>query len=319
MHFRKFDLNLLVVLDALLTERNVTRAAEQLFVTQPAVSNALTRIREYFDDQILVRHGREMELTPLARSLVAPVRELILNAGVLLDGDYLFDPAKASRSFRIAMSDYCATVLMAPLMRIISREAPGIRCEVTTLSERSISMLVAGELDMCLTAQDLRMLDAAVEADQFGKLLLFTDDFVCAVDAQHEGIGAALDLSTFLAMPHAVTRFGSGTISMEERTWQRLGLDVKVAAVAPTFGSLISLLEGTPLIISLQRRLAERLAAAFSIRMLTPPIDIPSLEQTLYWHSRSEHDKAHFWMRGVLNRAAATLEPREIASEPASI
>lgn len=308
MHFRKFDLNLLVVLDALLTERNVTRAAEQLFVTQPAVSNALTRIRDYFDDQILVRHGRDMELTPLARSLVAPVRELILNAGVLLDADYMFDAAKASRSFRIAMSDYCAMVLLAPLMRILSLEGPGIRCEVTTISERSISMLVAGELDMCLTAQDLRMLDAAVEADQFGKRLLFTDDFVCAVDAEHEQVGGTLGLETFLAMPHAVTRFGSGTISMEERTWQRLGLDVKVAAVAPTFGSLVSLLEGTPLVISLQRRLAERLAAAFSIRTFEPPIDIPPLEQTLYWHSRSEHDKAHVWMRQVLTRAAATLE-----------
>jgi LysR family transcriptional regulator, nod-box dependent transcriptional activator len=308
MHFRNFDLNLLVALDALLTERNVTRAAERLFVSQPAMSNALQRIRDQFKDQILVREGREMMPTPLAQSLIAPVREMLLQSARLLEADYDFHPREAKRTFRILMSDYCATVLMGPLVKILYNEAPGLRCEALPLTGRTIAALLGGEADMCITAQDLRLLDPEADAALFGHVTLFEDEFVCAVDAAHPDVGEALDLETFLRLPHAVMRFGESALSLEEQTLKRLDLDFPITAVAPTFSSLPMLLSGTPLIITIQRKLLNRLSAAVPMRAFTPPIAIPRLVETLYWHHRSEHDKAHAWLREAIGRAASMLD-----------
>jgi DNA-binding transcriptional LysR family regulator len=309
MHFKNFDLNLLVVLDALLSERNVTRAAELLCVTQPAVSNALQRIRAHFDDQILVRHGRDMEMTPLARTLVGPVRELMLQTARLLEGDYQFDPATAVRRFRVSMSDYCASVLSGPLMRVLSEEAPDVRLEITMLSDRTIQMLSGGELDMLLTAQDLRMLEPGADPTLFGKVSVFEDDFVCAVDINNSEVKDTLTLENFLSLPHAIPRFGSGTSSIVERAIEHSDLQLKIAAIVPTFTSLPSVLPGTPIIVSLQRRLARQLAGCLPIRLFDPPIRIPRLEQTLYWHRRSDHDKAHEWLRDAIIRAAKAMDP----------
>lgn len=307
MNLDNFDLNLLVALDALLTERNVTRASERLFVSQPAMSNALQRMREYFNDQILVRRGRELELTPLAINLIGPVRELILQARRLLEGDYDFLPASAARTFRIAMSDYCAMVLMGPLVRILSAEAPGLRCEVSMVTDRTINQLVSGGIDMCVTAQDLRWLDASADHSVIGRASLFTDDFVCAVDVDNPHVKEKLTLDDYLALPHAITRFGEGTISIEEQALRRLDLELTISVIAPTFASLPTLLAGTPLIVTLQRKLADRLAKAASLRTFAPPTAIPDIIETLYWHERSEHDKAHAWLRDAMRRASAVL------------
>lgn len=307
MNLDNFDLNLLVGLDALLTERNVTRAAERLFVSQPAMSNALQRMREHFKDQILVRRGRELELTPLAHNLIGPVRELLLRARRLLEADYDFDPGKDRRTFRIAMSDYCAVVLMGPLMKILSAEAPGIICEVSVLSDRSAMLLVSGDIDMCVTAQDLRLLDASVDQAVIGRHSLFTDDFVCAVDPHASELGETLSLDEYLSLPHAITRFGGGTVSMEEQALRRLDIELTISAVAPTFATLPLLVAGTPLIITIQRKLAGRLASATPMKTYKPPISIPDIVETLYWHQRSDLDKPHAWMRNAMIRASKEL------------
>ena len=307
MHLKKFDLNLIVVLDALLNERNVTRAADILCVTQPAVSNALQRIRSYFEDQILVRQGREMKLTPFATTLVGPVRELMLSAGQLLDSDYQFDPSKTTRTFRIAMSDYCAAVLMGPLLRILTVEAPDLQCDVTTLSEKSVASLQGGEVDLCLTAQDLRMLDVSSDPEQFERAALFRDEFISAVCADNPMVGDMLDRELYLALPHAVPRFGNRGLLMEEISLRELDLRVKTSVVVSGLSTLPLIVEGTPLVCSLPRRLARRLALPLRVRFFRPPIEIIRLEETLYWHRRYEHDKAHQWLRNAIKRAAATL------------
>jgi len=307
MNLDNFDLNLLVALDALLAERNVTRASERLFVSQPAMSNALQRMREHFDDQILVRRGRELELTPLALNLIGPVRELILQARKLLEADYDFDPGSDSRTFRIAMSDYCAMVLMGPLVKILSMEAAGLRCEVSMLNDRAISQLIAGDIDMCVTAQDLRWIDANIDDAVLARTSLFKDDFVCAVAADNPHVGEQLSLDDYLMLPHAITRFGGGTVSIQEQALRRLDLELKISAVAPTFASLPTLLAGTPIIVTMQRKLAERLAGITPMRTFAPPTPIPDIIETLYWHQRSEHDKAHAWLREAMARASSAL------------
>lgn len=306
MHLKNFDLNLIVVLDALLNERNVTRAADMLCVTQPAVSNALQRIRVYFEDQILVRQGREMKLTPFATTLVGPVRELMLSAGQLLDADYHFDPSKTTRSFRIAMSDYCTAVLIGPLMRILTAEAPDIQCDMTTLTEKSVALLQGGDIDMCITAQDLRMLDVSSDPEPFERAALFRDDFICAVSVDNPIVDDILDRETYLRLPHGVTRLGNRSLLME-LSLKDLDLKAKVSVVISTFSCLPMAVEGTPLVISLPRRLARGVASPEKLRFFEAPIEIPELEETLYWHRRYEHDKAHQWLRDAIMRAGAAL------------
>lgn len=313
MHFKNFDLNLLVALDALLTERNVTRASERLRVTQPAMSNALQRLREQFGDPILERRGRDMEPTNLALALSEPVRELMIRAGQLLEADYIFDPAMTQRTLHIAMSDYCATVFLGPLLQIFSVEAPGLRCEVMPLTTRVPAAMIAGEIDMCITAQGITLLDPNVDTELFVGSRLFSDDFVCAVDRDNPHVGKELDLETYLALPHAVMRFGPAGISLEEVAARRLGLDLRIAAVSSTFTSLTTLIRGTPMIATVQSRLADLLAPAMPMRTFKPPLAIAGLEETLYWHVRLENDKAHIWLRETLARAAAKVVagPRE--------
>jgi LysR family transcriptional regulator, nod-box dependent transcriptional activator len=309
MHLRNFDLNLIVVLDALLNERNVTRAADMLCVTQPAVSNALQRIRLYFGDQILVRQGREMKLTPYATTLVGPVRELMLSAGQLLNADYQFDPSRSTRSFRIAMSDYCIAILVNPLMRILSTEAPDIQCDMTTITDKSAASLQSGEIDMCITAQTLpmQMPDLNADPEPFERTTLFRDRFICAVSADNPAVRDMLDRETYLRLPHGMARLGSRGFLLEELSLKDLDLRAKVSVVISSLACLPMIVEGTPLVISLPRRLARHVAGWERLRFFEAPIEIVELEETLYWHRRYEHDKAHRWLREAFVRAAAGL------------
>lgn len=307
MHFKNFDLNLLVALDALLAERNVTRAAERLRVTQPTMSNALQRIRDHFADDILTRSGRGMELTPLAQDLVQRTRDLLLQAAGVLDVDWVFDPSTAARAFRIIMSDYCAMVLMPPLVRRLVREAPGIDCEIVPLSGRAVAELVAGDIDICLTAQDLSMFHASAGEEPFERQVLFRDRFVCAVAADHPEIGDALTREQFTRLPHVVVRFGNGALSIEEWALKRLDIAVPISVVASSFGMVPAMVPGTPLIATIQQRLADQIGGTLRLRYFPPPIALPELVETMLWHRRSARDRAHLWLRTTLSEVAAAL------------
>jgi len=308
MHFKNFDLNLLVALDALLATRNVTRAAELLSVTQPTMSNALQRIRDHFADEILSRSGRGMELTPLAADLAPRVRELLLHAAGVLDTGWLFDPSTATRVFRVVMSDYCAMLLMPPLVRHLTRVAPNVRCELVPLSGRGIEGLLAGEVDLCITAQNLHTLHPASGWHVIELRELFHDRFVCAVADDHPEIRDALTLEQFIRFPHAVVRFENGVLSIEEWTLQRLDLEIMVSAVAGTFAMLPTLVPGTCLIATIQERLADRVGKTLRLRCFPPPIEIPDLTERMLWHRRSARDQAHQWFRTVLKDIAASLD-----------
>lgn len=307
MNFKNFDLNLLVALDTLLTERNVTRAAERLHVTQPAMSNALQRMREYFDDPILVRIGRSMQPTALAEQLRDPLREVLLQAGALLQAEYSFDPMQARRTLRLMMTDYCSSVFAGPLMRVLSAEAPGIKLEILPLAADALEDLIAGKFDMMLSAQDLKLMDPDFDEKVICRDRVFSDEFVCAVDAAHSDVGEQLDFETYMSLPHAVTRIGNAYLSLDEQANRRLGLDRQITAVTPTFAGLACMLPGTPLVITIQRRLAEMLGDAIPMRTFRPPIAIPALDETLYWHNRSQDDPAHTWMRGAIMRAGLLM------------
>src|SRR5579872_1149153 len=157
MQLNRFDLNLLIALDALLHEKNVTRAAERVFVSQPAMSAALQKLRDYFNDPLLVRVGRDMELTPRGLSLVEPVREALLRIQATLGTQPTFDPATVKRTFTVIVTDEAAGGVVPAVLRRVAREAPGVQCHIEQVSHTSLSRIEYGDADLCLCLDILRL------------------------------------------------------------------------------------------------------------------------------------------------------------------
>jgi LysR family transcriptional regulator, nod-box dependent transcriptional activator len=307
MQLNTFDLNLLRALDALLVERNVTRASERLFVTQPAMSGALQRLRDNFGDQLLVRVGREMELTPLARSLVAPVREVLLQIQATLETRPSFEPKLARRNFKVAMSDYATLVLMPAVLRLLAIEAPFMTCHVEALTELSYGRLENGELDFCASVDDWHLFGNYEPGQVIRTQKLFSDDFVCVVDRHHPDVGATMSLDQYRHLSHNVARFGRGVATIVEQFWDAAHLELNIAATAPNFSSLIFMLPGTALVATAQRRLAGMLAASLPLKIVECPLELGSLNEILVWHARNEFDPGHQFIREIFAKAAATL------------
>lgn len=154
MHLKGLNLNLLVVLDALLREKSVTKTAERLNVTQPAISAALQRLREYLEDPLLERNGRKVELTQRAKDLAVPVREILLRIESALKTTPNFDPAEDKRTFRVAMSAHMGELVGVPLVRHLIRHAPGISFQIVDLAVDSFKRVEEGDLDLCLTISE---------------------------------------------------------------------------------------------------------------------------------------------------------------------
>ena len=177
MNLRQFDLNLLVALDVLLTERNVTRAGERLFLSQPAVSGILARLRHAFQDELLVRVGRNLELTAFAADLAEPVHDAVRQIEDLLNLRRPFEPESAQWSFRVAASDYVVFLLLGTLLRSLTALAPNISVRFLALEPSAGERLAAGELDFAVLPEELE--------PSLPSLPLFEDSWVCAVWAGH--------------------------------------------------------------------------------------------------------------------------------------
>lgn len=307
MQLNRFDMNLLVALDALLRERNVTRAAEKLHISQPSMSGALQRLREHFEDQLLVRVSREMELTPRAQALLGPVRDILLLTQSALQTQPTFDPLTASRTFSIMMSDYCMLVFMAKLVKRLAIEAPHVQCNAIDISAKSYSGLPSGEVDLCIVPDDAKLF-GGTELDRKTRAApLFRDRWVCALCIDHPAVQDVLTLQQYLQMPHAVPRFGEGTTTVEENMLRRSSESINIEATAPSFVSLLFMIPGTPLIATIPERLAKAIAPILPIKLQTPPIDFPELREIMIWHERSEFDPGHAWMRRLCMEVANSL------------
>lgn len=303
-----FDLNLLRALDALLAERNVTRAAERQFVTQQAMSGTLARLRAHFGDELLVRIGRRFELTPLGRSLVDPVREALLQADAALATQPIFDPSSARRVMHISMSDYATLVILPRFLQKLQREAPHIICHFHRLDEHSLTSIVAGELDMCVTAGDWTLYPGFRRAADLRTRRMFHDDFVCAVDASHPAVTDAMTLDLYRELPHIATRLGPSIQTVVEQAWAAAQLPLQIPATAPNFSSVLFMLPGTQMVATVQRRLCQVLAPSLHLAMLECPIAIKPLEEVLIWHGRQDEAPAYRFVREALLAAAQEIE-----------
>ena len=285
---RRIDLNLLVILDALLGEQHVTRAAERLHLSQPAVSHALARLRDLLGDPLLVRAGSGLMPTARALELAAPLAEILAQVQSLLAPN-TFDPASARRTFRLAMSDYGAAIILPGLIRTLRAEAPGIDLQISHASrEGMVEGLLNGDIDLA----------AGVLPELPGELSstpLFEERYVCLLDRQSLPAGGVLDLPTYLSRPHVLLEMrGSGTPEIE-RTLTALRERRRVAISLPHWSVAPELISGTDLILTVASR-GLRDIDEQSLIVVPPPFHIPSFTFVLVWHKRRGGDQALNWL-----------------------
>jgi DNA-binding transcriptional LysR family regulator len=305
VRFHKLDLNLLVALDALLTQRHVTRAAERLCLSQSAMSGSLARLRAHFKDDLIVQVGRKMVLTPLGESMAQPLRDLLARTESLINSAPHFDPASSDRTFVIIMSDYAAQVLMVRVLQNIAREAPSVRVTIDRLTEENLENFKRGEHELLLIAEQGSV--ASCERDH-----IFDDDYVCVVWSGNKNIGRTITLDQYLSMPHVVAQFPYGRLNThDEQHLQRLGLRRNVAVTTPTFTLVPMFVIGTDRIATVHSRHAFQCAQYLPLKILPSPVKFPLLREVLQWQSHIAADPALIWLRNLLKRTAEEIEPIE--------
>jgi len=311
MDFGGLDLNLLVALDALLAEKNVSRAGERLHLSQSATSGALARLRQAFHDPLLVQVGRTMTLTPLAEGLVEPVRDFLLQAEAIVNSSPAFDPGISTRKFRLRMSDYVETVVMTEALPRLQKLAPRVRVELLPNLEGGSEALERGEIDLAITPN--RYLSPAHPSER-----LFEDEFTCLVWSGNKQVGGQIPLETYLSLGHVVVRVGKRRqlATFDEWFVQHFGHQRKIEVVTTAFNMVPQLLIGTSRIATLHRRLATFYMQYLPLRLVTPPLAIPKLEEAMQWHRSRDRDPGIVWLRSILKSAVAERALHRSAAKP---
>jgi DNA-binding transcriptional LysR family regulator len=295
------DLNLLVTLDALLRERNVTRSAESLGVSQPAVSAALARLRRHFGDQLLTRAGNRYELTPLAAQLLVLTGPALAGVRRVFDVTPDFDPTTIEREFTVITSDYGATEVGPLLARRLGAEAPGVRLRLQQTSPYTVDH----------AAETLRTADGLILPHGFLTdipfLDLYEDRWVCIVSPDNPAVGDELTLEHLAMLPWVVLYNQRTAFAPATQQLRLLGVEPRVEVVADGFLPMPFLVAGTRRVALLQERLATRLAGPAGVRVLPCPFDVVPLSEAFWWHPIYRNDPAHVWLRGVLESVGREL------------
>jgi DNA-binding transcriptional LysR family regulator len=291
MNVKGVDLNLLRVFDAVLRERAVTAAAARLGLTQPAVSNALGRLRTHFGDALFVRTAAGMDPTPFARGVAEPVRQaLALLESALAHGPG-FDPASSTRAFRFYMSDLGQVEFLPPLVERAQRAAPGVRLEAVAADLENIAdALGAGSLDLAVGF--LPSLGPPVQ-----RRALFRDPYVCLMRADHPAIGKTLTRKRFLEASHVLVTYRGGGHRVIEEALERAGVGRRIALRVPHFTVVPMVLERTDLILTLPARVARVYERRGHFKSLPPPVPMPPAEVAVHWHERFDADPGNRWLR----------------------
>lgn len=293
------NLNHLRALNALLSSRSVTRAAETLGVTQSAVSHALRGLRDALGDALLVRGSTGMILTARAEALKAPLSRALRDLEQALDREAMvFDPASSQRTFTLAMVDAFTITVLPEVLGIVRREAPGVDLDVRPSSRVGYTdqALERGEMDLALVA-------ALPDVPGIRSRHLAPDGFACAVRKDHPEVGDVLDLETYCRLPHALMSPRGEGLGIVDQALAELGRRRRVHLRIRYFLAAPLVVATSDLIVTGSRRLLTRLAKHAPLRILEPPLELPSFRTHVIWHDRVQDDPGHRWLRNVLVRA----------------
>ncbi|THF49656.1 LysR family transcriptional regulator [Allorhizobium terrae] len=311
MRFKNLDLNLLAALDTLIRVRNVSRAADEMFITQSAMSNALGRLRDYFDDPLLIQVGRSMELSPLAASLEQAVRDIIVRIEAAVVSTPSFSPEASSRSFSFIVSDYTVLTIMPPFLQRLEKLAPAIQIELKPQQNHPHLLLERGEADLLIAPEVFCSTNHPMEP-------LLEDRLCCVVDADGPFSAGVISQADFLSAGHIVMQPPNGGESFAQRAFHHLGIKIKIEVTTYFFTSLPLLVRGSRRIGLVQKSLAQVLSKIDGIKIVELPFALPALRQSLQWHSYRTRDPALSWIREQIHETVRELADGGAAQSPDS-
>ena len=304
VNLRGMDLNLLTALNALLEEGHVTRAAERVGLTQPAMSNALARLRAFLGDPILVRGAGGMVVTERAAAMRAPVQKALQEIECALFGDQGFDPSAASHTFNVGATDHVMFSLFPELCRRIEKEAPGIRLHTQRLQSRlPVDALSSGEIDLALR-------HLADFTEPIHMETLFLDEFVCLVWEGNARIGKRITLKQFIECDHLLVSPWGGMDGVIDQELKAHGVTRNVRVAVPDFLLAPELLVETDYVLTMARSVAEGLAARLPLRVLKHPLKLTPSPYGQFWHERTQNSAPHAWLRQIIRDIAAEVASR---------
>lgn len=286
---RRIDLNLLVTLDALLAEHNVTRAAERLHLSQPSVSVHLAKLREILSDPLLLPGPRGMRPTARADALRTPLREALAALEQAVTAAPPFEPQQAKATWRVGATDYGESTILLPALAALRSAAPASRLAVLQLTPARLArQLELGDLDLAFHVRDEAHVHLRHRA-------LFVEQYVLAGRADHPGLKRRPTLAKFCTFEHAiVSPDGGGFQGAADPVLAALGVTRRVALSVPHFLFLRAALASTDLVAMVPSRLVRGDPA---LRVVAPPIEVPGFEMLMLWHERSHRDPGHAWLR----------------------
>jgi LysR family transcriptional regulator, nod-box dependent transcriptional activator len=300
MDFHGLDLNLLVALDALISEKSVTKAGRRVHLSQSAMSGVLARLRQTFNDDLLVPTRGEMVLTPLAQSLAEPIRSVLVEIQQTIATKVRFDPHTSQRTFAMAASDYAIAVLMPEFLRQLKEQAPDVRVAFVPVRER-IEEIEDLSLDVLVAPEPYVPSGRRSE-------VLFEDTFTCIVWKGNPHVGNSMTLAQYKDLGHVAVSFADhGVKSFDARFAAGSGLDRRVEVSVPSYHALPELVVGTDRIATIQTRLARKLSGSFPLKLVPLPSPLPVLREVMFWPPLFDRDPGHIWFRSLLKQTAAAL------------
>lgn len=299
MDIRKVDLNLLVVFDAMVEQRSVTRAAEALALSQPATSAALARLRGLFGDPLFVKTGPAMQATPRAMELAAPIRRVITTLKEEILQAPVFDPARTDKTFNLIAPDIAEFILLPRLLERLRRDAPHVKLRMAPMPRHAAAeALESGAAELALGYfPDL-------QKTGYFQQRLFKHRYVCIVRRNHPHIGQKMTMKQYLSVPHAVVS-PEGREHLVERYLNSQRLKREVALELSHFMSLFSVIAASDLVATVPHDLAEFFEHHGNIRIVEPPVKMPEVEVHQFWHQRLNKDAANVWLRGLIRETLA--------------
>lgn len=319
MNVSRVDLNLLKYLDVLLREKNVTRAAEQLGITQPAMSNGLKRLRELFGDPLLIRTSEGMTATDRGRELQPQVRQIIAQTEVMITPEEEFRPVASRRVFRIMTSDYAEATLVPHIVRRLREEAPMVVLDFLTPSDVSYPDMEQGRVDMAINRFN--------EIPQsFHQVTLWRDSFSCLLNRDNP-IVDHFDLDAYLSAQHiwvSKTGFGVGFgmnpeklggLGWIDQALERLGKNRKISIFTRHYQMPALLAMNNDLVATLPSRVARMQAQNSRLVIKEPPFEIPEFELKMAWSPLLHHNAAHRWLRKLIQEEAEKINSTEVGRE----
>lgn len=302
MNLSKVDLNLFIVFDAIYSEANLTRAGQIVGITQPAVSNALARLRETFNDPLFVRTAQGMVPTPMAQNIIGPVRNALQLLRVSVQESRIFNPQQANKTYRVSMTDLTEAVLLPPLFQRLRRLAPQVCIESMLSRRREMTKeLAAGRLDFAV--------DAPLNTDpQVRHVKLLDDRYVCALRRGHPLAKEKISLDDYLSLSHihiSSRRSGLGYVDL---SLGKMGIQRRVVLRSQHYLMASTVLQQTDMAMTVPERFAKR----HDLHYVDLPVnDVPNVESHLYWHESTDQDPANRWMREQLIEIAQKVSASE--------